>query len=228
MAKIMAHRRIALGAPGAKSGTDFTGMFSDGELVALQDALAAIGTLQETNPDYFEEQTDGHDPSHPIATVLAAAEGVWPGSVQSHLGWTRISYFHGKQFGYAPNLHEKIPRAVLHSVYACKLRGLPLFKSAFVIGFAQSMERLSIWLLEEDLRYTQNIGAAGIIGTLLIASDGSYQFTPQGEDAEDAEDAEPQGEPVGFGNDFTPIPWGGLAFAFALLVVIVGCVRQMG
>jgi hypothetical protein len=225
MAKILACRRIALGAPGEKSGTDYRRMFSDEELAALRDALAAIKMLQETQPDYFEEQTDGHDPSHPISTVLVAAEGVWPGSVQSHLGWTRIGYFHGKQFGFAPSLYERIPRAVLDAVYARKLRDLPLFKSAFAISFAGSAERLSIWLLEKDLRYTENIGAAGTLGTLVIASDGSYQFTPQGSDMRG--DATVNSDSLEPNETENSVPWIWIVAVPAILWFLFSCAHTI-
>jgi len=240
MAKIIAFRRIALGAPGAKSGTDYGGAFSEEELAALEEGLAAVRALQDSDPEYFQEQTETYDPKHPISSILIAAEGVWPGSVQRTLGWTRFNYFHGKQFGYAPHLNDGIPNPVKQAVYQWKLRDLPLFKSAFVIGFARSQERLSIWLLEEDLRRTENIGAAGILGTLSISSDGSYQFSPQGADvggahaagddsggaASDTGDTFPD-EVAGPNDDTTSIPWIGIALACVLLLIVISCVRQM-
>jgi hypothetical protein len=225
MAKILSYRRIALGAPGQKTGTDFRQKFSETELAALQDALDAIRTLQESDPHYFQEQTETYDPGHPISSVLITAEGVWPGSVQSNLGWTRFNYFHGKQLGYAPHVAaDKVPGSVRAAIYACKLRDLPLFKSAFVIGFAPALQRLSIWLLEEDFRYTGNVGAAGNLGTLTISSDGSYEFRPQGEALEQT-DAQQDPEPLSDGT--TAVPWAGIAIAFVFVLIVVSCIRQM-
>lgn len=225
MAKILAYRRIALGVPGQKSGSDFRQKFSESELTALQDALNAIRMLQETDPDYLEQQTEADDSSHPISSVLIAAEGVWPGSVQSNLGWTRFNYFHGKQLGYAPHVAaDKVPGPVREAVYVCKLRELPLFKSAFVIGFAPHLQQLSIWLLEEDFRYTENVGAAGNLGTLTIRSDGSYEFRPQGESIEQADAHQ---EPAQSSEEGVAIPWGGIAIAFVFLLIVVSCIRQI-
>ena len=225
MAKINALRRIALGAPGEKSASRLADLFSEEDQEALRDALDTIAQLQESDPVYFEEQTpDDAEPNHPISSVLHAAEAVWPGSVQRTLGWTRLQYFEPKQLAFAPGLTDKLPRPFRSAAYTSRLRDLPLFKSALATFFDPRRERLSIWLLEEDVRHTENVGAAGILGTLSLSANGSYSFTPEGveetgqQGGEDPERTEEQERSV---------PWGGIAIAFVLFWLVFGCVRDI-
>lgn len=225
MAKINALRRAAMGAPGEKSGTSLASLFSEEDREALREALETISQLQESDPEYFETQTgDDAEANHPISSVLCAAEAVWPGSVQQFLGWTRLKYFEPKQLGFAPGLIEKLPLPFRTTVYDFKLKNLPLFKSALAIFFNPRSEQLSLWLLEEDMRHTESVGAAGILGTLTLSADGSYRFSQ--EDSEFSTNAAVQ-DVTPTGEEQKSIPWGGFAIAFVLFWLIFGCVREI-
>jgi hypothetical protein len=226
VAKINALRRIAMGRPGEKSGTDLAQLFSQEDLGPLREALEEAAKLQESDPKYFNRHTECDvKPNDPVDSVLFSAEAVWPGSVQQALGWTRLRYFHGKQLSFAPGLIDRLPSFFRTTVYDFKLKGLPLFKSALAITFNPKSERISIWLLHDDLRHTENVGAAGILGTLAISSDGSYQFVPEGDDTS-GQDAR-NGEATEQDEKQKSIPWVGIAIAVVLALVLFGCVRDI-
>lgn len=226
MAKINALRRMALGAPGEKSGTSLANLFSEEDKEALREALETIGRLQQSDPEYFETQTgDDAEANHPISSVLCAAEAVWPGSAQRMLGWTRLKYFEPKQLGFAPGLIQQLPPPFRTNVYGFKLKGLPLFKSALATFFNPRSEQLSLWLLEEDVRHTESVGAAGILGTLTLSADGSYRFSR--EDSEFSAKVPPDRDVTPPGEDQKSVTWGGFAIAFILFWLIFGCVREI-
>ena len=157
--------------------------FSSEQIDILREALDQIKQLERAHPGYIENMGDPDDRFGEMLadSVCMAIERLYPGIVQSTLGWTKLAFFGAEdRIGFVPGLRDEIPDGVIPRLINTRFALDKITRSAVALSYDdRSPASVDFYLLELLYSETDSIGEAKILGTLTLANNKSYGYRPE-------------------------------------------------
>lgn len=154
-----------------KSDLEMMQWFGGDEIDAGRNALKVIAQIEADDPSYLSGLGF---PEAMIDQVAQVVERTEPGATLEDLGWTKLLYVGSERLKTAPTYRAPASDGAVANAVRMRLSGVPAFQTVLIES--DTSKQATFYLLRDDISRVANVGEAGLLGTLTVRQDGTFDF----------------------------------------------------